>query len=42
MKLTSQEIYTRFRQRALRVTRQRAAIYGALTETASHPTADEL
>ena len=42
MKLTSQEIYTRFRQRALRVTRQRAAIYAALTGTASHPTADEL
>lgn len=42
MKLTSQEIYTHFRQRALRVTRQRAAIYAALTETASHPTADEL
>lgn len=42
MKLTAQEIHARFRQRAVRVTRQRAAIYEALADTASHPTADEL
>jgi Fur family peroxide stress response transcriptional regulator len=42
MKLNLQEIHARFRQSAVRATRQRAAIYAALAETASHPTAEEL
>lgn len=42
MKLSALEIQSRFRQHAVRVTRQRRAIYLALTETASHPTADDL
>ncbi len=42
MKLNTQEIQARFRQCAVRVTRQRAAIYAALAEATSHPTADEL
>ena len=42
MKLNPQEIQARFRRHAVRVTRQRAAIYAALAETTSHPTADDL
>lgn len=42
MKLNSQEIEARFRRHAVRVTRQRAAIYAALAETTSHPTAEDL
>ncbi len=42
MKLHPQEIQARFRRHAVRVTRQRAAIYAALAETTSHPTADDL
>lgn len=42
MKLHPQEIQARFRRQAVRVTRQRAAIYAALAETTSHPTADDL
>jgi Fur family peroxide stress response transcriptional regulator len=42
MRLDPQEIHARFRRHALRLTRQRAAIYTALAETTSHPTADDL
>lgn len=42
MQLDSQEIEARFRRHAVRVTRQRAAIYAALAETTSHPTAEDL
>jgi Fur family peroxide stress response transcriptional regulator len=42
MHLTPQEIRRRFRERGLKVTPQRAAIYQALTETSRHPTADDL
>ncbi len=42
MKLTEREIKERFREHAIRCTRQRAAIYAALAETTSHPTADDL
>ena len=42
MKLDPQEIEARFRRHAVRVTRQRAAIYAALAETTSHPTAEDL
>jgi len=42
MRLDPQEIHTRFRRHALRLTRQRVAIYTALAETTSHPTADDL
>lgn len=42
MKLTASEIHARFRRRAVRVTHQRMAIYRALAETTSHPTADDL
>jgi Fur family peroxide stress response transcriptional regulator len=42
MKLHPQEIEARFRRHAVRVTRQRAAIYAALAETTSHPSAEDL
>lgn len=42
MKLTSEEVRRRFRERGLKVTPQRAAIYQALAETSSHPTAEDL
>ena len=42
MKLEPREIETRFRRHAVRITRQRAAIYAALSETTSHPTAEDL
>lgn len=42
MKLLPQEIEARFRRHAVRVTRQRTAIYAALAETTSHPSADDL
>ncbi len=42
MKLDQAEIRRRFRERGLKVTPQRAAIYRALAETSSHPTAEDL
>lgn len=42
MRLNPQEIHTRFHRHVVRLTRQRAAIYTALAETTSHPTADDL
>lgn len=42
MRLTSDTIRDRFRRHRVRLTLQRAAIYGALAGTASHPTADDL
>lgn len=42
MKLSSDELHARFRRHALRLTRQRAAIYSALAGANSHPTADDL
>lgn len=42
MKLTQTEICRRFRERGLKVTPQREAIYRALAETSSHPTAEEI
>ncbi|MDR4478338.1 MAG: transcriptional repressor [Nitrospira sp.] len=42
MKLSPWEIEARFRRHAVRLTRQRVAIYAALVNDASHPTADEL
>ncbi|MCC2641935.1 MAG: perR [Nitrospira sp.] len=42
MKLDNQAIQMRFRRHAVRLTRQRVAIYRALAETTSHPTADDL
>jgi Fur family peroxide stress response transcriptional regulator len=42
MKLNSEELEARFRRHAVRLTRQRAAIYTALAGTTSHPTADDL
>ena len=42
MTLDPQDIQTRFRRHAVRVTRQRAAIYAALAGTTSHPTAEDL
>lgn len=42
MSIDLREIETRFRRHAVRVTRQRAAIYAALVETTSHPSADDL
>ena len=40
--LNSEELLARFRQHSVRLTRQRAAIYMALTGTTSHPTVDDL
>lgn len=42
MHLSPQEIRRRFRSAKLRLTPQRAAIYGALVENPTHPSADEL
>ena len=42
MTLDPQDIQARFRRHAVRVTRQRAAIYAALAGTTSHPTAEDL
>ncbi|MBS0171460.1 MAG: transcriptional repressor [Nitrospira sp.] len=42
MMLQPQDIQLRFRRHAVRLTRQRAAIYAALVGTTSHPTADDL
>ena len=42
MKLEPREIEARFRRHAVRITRQRVAIYAALSETTSHPTAEDL
>ena len=42
MKLTMDEIRSRFRERGLKVTPQRMAIYQALAETTAHPAADDL
>jgi Fur family peroxide stress response transcriptional regulator len=42
MKLSRVELEARFRRHAVRLTRQRAAIYTALAGTTSHPTADDL
>ena len=42
MKLNHEELQARFRRHAVRLTRQRAAIYTALADTTSHPTADDL
>lgn len=42
MKIDPEAIRQRFRARGLKVTPQRAAIYQALAETTSHPTAEAL
>lgn len=42
MKISQAEIRRRFRERGLKVTPQRAAIYLALAESSSHPTAEDL
>jgi Fur family peroxide stress response transcriptional regulator len=42
MKLSLDDIRQRFRASGLKVTPQRAAIYGALAETTGHPTAEAL
>lgn len=42
MRPTPETIRQRFRRHQVRLTPQRAAIYGALAGTASHPTADDL
>lgn len=42
MKISQVQIRDRFKSKGLKVTPQRAAIYKALAETTSHPTADEL
>lgn len=42
MKLDQGEIRLRFRSRGLKMTPQRMAIYQALVETSSHPTAEDL
>lgn len=42
MKVDLREIEARFRRHAVRVTRQRAAIYAALIHTTCHPSADDL
>lgn len=42
MRLNSEELQRHFRRHAVRLTRQRAAIYTALADTTSHPTADDL
>ena len=42
MRVTRDEIHRRFRHRGLRITPQRVAIYGALVNTTSHPTAEQL
>ena len=42
MRPTSETIRDRFRRHQVRLTPQRAAIYGALVGTTDHPTADDL
>ena len=42
MKLSQETIRERFKERGLKNTPQRTAIYKALAETASHPTAEDL
>ncbi len=42
MRLTQGEMRKRFRERGLKMTPQRAAIYQALAGTVSHPTAEDL
>jgi Fur family peroxide stress response transcriptional regulator len=42
MKLSSSDIRARFKKKGLKVTPQRSAIYQALAETTSHPTAEIL
>ncbi|HVG01987.1 MAG TPA: transcriptional repressor [Nitrospira sp.] len=42
MNLYCQELRERFRRHSVRLTRQRAAIYAALTSSTSHPTVDDL
>lgn len=42
MRLTQSELRRRFRERGLRATPQRSAIYRALAETTRHPTAEDL
>lgn len=42
MRLTPEDIRRRFRERGLKVTPQRAAIYRALAESTAHPTAEDL
>lgn len=42
MKLAPDEMRQRFRERGLKMTPQRAAIYQALAGTTSHPTAEDL
>ncbi|MBM4124162.1 MAG: transcriptional repressor [Nitrospira sp.] len=42
MKLAQDEMRQRFRERGLKMTPQRAAIYQALAGTTSHPTAEDL
>lgn len=42
MNPTTETIQERFRRHGVRLTPQRAAIYGALAGTTSHPTADDL
>ena len=42
MQLSRKELEMRFRRHAVRLTRQRAAIYMALVGTTCHPTADDL
>ena len=42
MKVDTEELRACFRRHAVRLTKQRAAIYTALTSTAGHPTADDL
>ena len=42
MKISREDIRTRFKSKGLKVTPQRSAIYQALAETTSHPTAEIL
>ena len=42
MEITHDTIHRQFKERGLKSTPQRAAIYKALVETTSHPTADDL
>jgi Fur family peroxide stress response transcriptional regulator len=42
MKISQDEMRKKFRERELRMTPQRAAIYQALVGTVSHPTAEDL
>ncbi|MCA9473629.1 MAG: transcriptional repressor, partial [Nitrospira sp.] len=42
MKTVPETIRQRFKEQGLKITPQRTAIYKALIETASHPTAEDL